>query len=389
MVGLALVGCGVYPPIWLGKVVGCGGGGGGGTLGVVAHGSALELAAPAGWFDSVVTPLHVLRRGIAIGFDGAGAVGGGVAVCASTVAAGSNSHIAKVRMPSVRACATPATGRSRKNVQKAWAMHLVSQMAGDTLYRVEAWPVAIAVLVTLLAAVELAYRAGRRHGPLDQATLVPLGTLQTAVLSLLALLLGFSFALAESRYSTRKRLVVDESNAIGTTYLRAELLPPDTRAEVQRLLARYVDARVAFHEAGTHRARVTATGAEAERVQAQLWRRGVAAAERDPRAVTTGLFLQSLNQVIDLETLRLVALENRVPAAILILLLFVALVAAALIGYGCGAVGSRHFVITTLTIVAFLAVMALIVDFDRPERGLVRVSQQSMVRLRHELGGRP
>jgi hypothetical protein len=234
----------------------------------------------------------------------------------------------------------------------------------------------------MLATVELAFRLGRRMKPCTtDATRAQLSALQSAVLTLVALLLSFSFAMAEARYSARLHLVADESNAIETTLLRAAMLPADIRPEVEDLFKRYVEARLRFHEAGIDRQRLQAANDETERLQAQLWERGTQAARRDRRSLPTALFLQSLNQVIDLHTLRLVELKNRVPAAILLFLCGMALIGAGIVGYDCGLTGTRSPVVTTLTMLAFVAVIALILDFDRPEHGFVRVSQSSMVDL--------
>lgn len=255
-------------------------------------------------------------------------------------------------------------------------------MRPESMYRFDLWLVAIGVTALLLLSVEGCFRLGRRVAARRaEASRTELTTLQGAVLGLLALLLGFSFAMAEARFQTRKDLVIAESNAIGTTLLRAQLLPNPPRAEITQLLDRYIDARLAFHAAGSDRARLRRASAEAERLQAELWARGTAVAMRDVRAETTALFLRSLNDVIDLHASRIVALENRVPESILMLLLGVAAIACGLIGYGNGLAGDRNFVTTLPMVIVYCAVMLMIVDLDRPDRGLVRVSQQSMLRL--------
>jgi hypothetical protein len=98
--------------------------------------------------------------------------------------------------------------------------------------------------------------------------------------------------------------------------------------------------------------------------------------------VTTGLFLQSLNNVIDLHESRLAWMEARVPEVILLLLFVIAIVGLGLVGYGCGAVNRRYLATTTLTSMLILAVIMLIFDLDQPGRGLIRVNQHSTLRLR-------
>jgi hypothetical protein len=249
---------------------------------------------------------------------------------------------------------------------------------------------ALVAFVLLLVTVELGFRLGRHmRVRTSDAMRAQMSSLQSAMLTLVALLLGFSLAMAEARYDKRLHLVADESNAIETTLLRAAMLPRDLRPEVEQLFTRYVDARLRFGEAGSNRERLRAASDETQRLQAQLWERGTEAARRDRRSLPTALFLQSLNQVIDLHTLRVVELHNRVPAAILLLLVCMAVVASALIGYDCGLTGARSPVATTLTVIAFIAVIALIIDFDRPDRGFVRVGQSSMVDLHHRQLARP
>jgi hypothetical protein len=254
--------------------------------------------------------------------------------------------------------------------------------------RIPLWLLTPAIIALLLGAVELGFRLGFRRAR-DGARAPSLTTITSAVLGLLALLLGFSFAMAETRYQTRRDLVLAETNAIGTTLLRAQLLPDPQRAEVEGLLERYLDSRIAFHSAGTNSPRVRLAAAEAERLQAELWTRGAAAAAVDRRATTTALFLQSLNEVIDLHAARIVALENRVPRTILLLLLFVACASGGFIGYGNGIAGARGFAVSSMMVLVFSAVMMLIVDLDRPDRGAMRVPQQSMLRLRHSLSVAP
>jgi hypothetical protein len=133
---------------------------------------------------------------------------------------------------------------------------------------------------------------------------------------------------------------------------------------------------------------VEAANAATTRLQAQLWSAAAALGEKEPRAVTIGLFLQSLNEVIDLHSKRLHALENHVPEIILFLLYFVAMVATGLIGYGCGLGGVRNFFVTVVSSILIAVVILVIIDLDRPRRGLIQVSQQRMLELRDSLGGK-
>ncbi len=205
------------------------------------------------------------------------------------------------------------------------------------------------------------------------------------MLGLLALLLGFTFAMTVSRFEVRKQLVLDEANAIHTTFLRAQLLPQPQRQEVSQLLRQYVEVRLKFYQAGVDPGRLREAERQAEQLHLLLWSYAAAIGEKDPRAVTTGLFLQSLNEVIDLYAKRLTALENHVPEIILVLLYSAALVANGLIGYGCGLGGRRNFYVTLTASMLIAFVIWVIVDLDRPRRGLIKVGQERLLDLHHNL----
>ena len=241
-------------------------------------------------------------------------------------------------------------------------------------------------MVFFLLGDELGFRLGRRKRPkVDEDDRSQIITIQGAMLGLLALLLGFTFSMAMSRFELRKQQILDESNAIGTTYLRAQLMPEPPRKEVADLLRRYVEVRLQFYQAGMEGQEFQTAVDQTEWLQLQLWSRAGAWAAKDPRAVTAGLFLQSLNEVIDLHSKGLTALQNHVPEIILVLLYFVALVAIGLIGYGCGLAGRRNFLVTLVASLLIAAVILVIIDLDRPQRGLIRVGLGRMVELRDSL----
>jgi hypothetical protein len=254
------------------------------------------------------------------------------------------------------------------------------------LNHVRPWVIFVSLAVLLTAATESGFRIGRRARPAAHGGWgSEVTTVQAAVLGLLALLLGFTFSMAVTRYDLRKQLVLEEANSIGTTYLRTRLLPPPHSAEAGNLLRQYVDARLAFYEAGMHPQRLREASRKTERLQAKLWSHAVAAGKIDRRAVTTGLFISSLNDLIDNHARRLAALENQVPASVFVLLYVAAIAAMALTGYGLGVGGQRNPLCTVTATILIASVVFLIADLDRPRRGLIRVSQQSMVRLQQSL----
>lgn len=240
----------------------------------------------------------------------------------------------------------------------------------------------LAFLAAFLVSIEIGFRVGLhlsdRSNESDHAHA---NALLAAMLGLLALLLGFTFFMAQSRFDARKSLVLEEANAIGTTFLRSKFLPPEQRQVAQGLLRAHVSARLAFYSAGIDAARLDKANAESARIEGQLWALAAEAASQDPRSLPTSLFIESLNDVIDLHEKRLVAFENRVPETVLLLLLAVSAASLGLLGYGCGLTRRRRLASNALFAFLVVLVLTTILDLDRPRRGLIQVAQDPLVRL--------
>jgi len=241
----------------------------------------------------------------------------------------------------------------------------------------------LVLFALLVLAHEVGFRVARRRGArADEGERSETSTLQGGMLGLLGLLLAFTFAIASQRFDTRKQLVLDEANAIGTAYLRATAVPGGE--EVADLLRRYVDVRLegAASAGNPHGFRRAVT--ESERLHAAMWSRAAALARANPDPLRT-LLLPALNEVIDLHEKRLTAMRNHVPTIILVLLLMVSVLTMASLGHAAGVSGGRSMS-TALTFAMLVTlVIMVVVDLDRPERGLIRVSQQSLQTLRDGL----
>jgi hypothetical protein len=250
----------------------------------------------------------------------------------------------------------------------------------EILFNVESGVIALGLLVAMIAALEIGRRLGLKARPnLDDAARTQASSLQGAIIGMLALLLAFTLSMAINRYETRRQLVLDEANSIGTTYLRAKLLPAAYTSEAANLLRQYVANRIGFFNAGIDQARLEADNVEAAQLQKQLWSIAQAASAQDNRAVPTGLFVQALNDTIDLQAKRLAAFQNRVPETVIWLLLGVAMATAGVVGYNNGLGNRRHALGAIILVVLITIVIWVIVDLDRPRRGLIQVSQQSMI----------
>jgi hypothetical protein len=261
-----------------------------------------------------------------------------------------------------------------------------SRYMNGFLYHQNIWLVYGVTIALFAGAAALGFWLGRRFGAcLDDKSASQFSTVQGAILGLLGLLLAFTFAMAASRYDARKQLVIDESNAIGTAYLRAQVLPEPHRAAVGALLREYTAVRLLFFEAGVDPVKLRSAIEHTQQLQDRLWEQAVAISRQDVRAVTSGLFLESLNEVFDLHARRLAALENRVPEVILLLLYVVAVVTIAMLGYGAGLGERRSLVPAFIALFLVATILLTIIDLDRPRRGLIQVSQRSMLSLQESL----
>jgi hypothetical protein len=236
----------------------------------------------------------------------------------------------------------------------------------------------LTVLLTL-ASVEVGYWLGRwrlkGEHELDTTANAIVGT----TLGLLAFTLAFTFAMAASRYDTRKELVLEEANAIGTTYLRAMMLPAPHASAVRKQLREYVDTRL---EAALTPGESSPALARSEQLHTQLWREAVAVASAQSDSVINGLFIASLNDVIDLHSKRLAGWRNRIPGTIWFYLFVTAALGMASMGYHAGLSGSRRTMAVIFLTVAFSGALTLIADLDRPREGFLIVSQQAMQDLK-------
>jgi hypothetical protein len=244
------------------------------------------------------------------------------------------------------------------------------------------WGLFLTIVVLVLAAIEGGYRVGSyRHRQAGREKEAPVGAMVGATLGLLAFMLAFTFGMAASRFDTRKQLVLDEANAIGTTYLRTAMLP-EGRDEIRTLLRSYVDARLEAVRSG----RVAEQIVQSEHIQGQLWSAATAVGLQHPDSIIVGLFVESLNEVIDLHAKRVTAgLRNRIPSAIWVALLTIATLSLAAMGYHAGLVGTIRSLAIIVVAVTFSAVIALIADLDRPQEGTLIVSQQALIDVRESM----
>lgn len=211
------------------------------------------------------------------------------------------------------------------------------------------------------------------------------GYIVSATLGLLALLMGFTFSLAADRFETRRALVLEEANAIGTTYLRAQMLEPVDRARISRMLVEYTDNRLALARAP--QGQIQPLLARNDQMLTDLWTATVAAWPSIKGMDFSSSFLETMNDMIDLDASRKAARQVRVPSAVFFVLFFYVVTSAGVLGYAGATKEGRG---ATIFLFLLLGVsLMLTLDIDRPTSGRVMESQGPMEALRATLRTQP
>jgi len=207
-----------------------------------------------------------------------------------------------------------------------------------------------------------------------------LGVIDGAVFGLMGLLLAFSFSGAESRFEGRRQLIVQETNAIGTAYLRVDLLPEALQPQVRDDFRAYVDSRIRFYKELTgERAQTLRNLAHSNELQKKVWIDTVAAAKQTGSPAVLSLTVSSLNEMIDITTVRLVALLTHPPLLIYATLVVLALSSALIAGFGMGESARRPLLHTLVYAVALTATIYTIMDLEFPRIGIVKVDRYDQV----------
>lgn len=203
---------------------------------------------------------------------------------------------------------------------------------------------------------------------------------EAAVFGLLGLLIALTFSGAASRFEDRRHLITSEANAIGTAYLRLDLLPADAQPELKNLMRQYVDVRAATYRNLEDEAATAASLAEGAALQGRIWAQAVAACRRpDAPSQAFMLLVPALNDMIDITTTRVMATRNHPPLVIFLLLGGLSLVGAMLVGYGISPNKQRTWFHTVVFSIFLALTVYVIVDLEFPRMGLIRVDAHDAV----------
>jgi hypothetical protein len=252
-------------------------------------------------------------------------------------------------------------------------------------------PVIMAILITglLFGGMLAAFETGRRVGRARRAKNPTEGSegggaVEAAILGLLGLTLAFTFSAASERLLTRRAQIVHESNAIGTAYLRLDVLPASDQPALRDLFRRYLEARIEVFEKMPNLGASDAARVRGNALQREIWSRAVESTRNSTHPGASVIVLTALNEMIDITNTRNMAMRTHVPVLIIVLLVILALLGALLSGYAMSVQPRRsplHMIVFALAITAMVYV---VLDLEVPRFGMInlRATDQAMVQLR-------
>jgi len=238
------------------------------------------------------------------------------------------------------------------------------------------------ITIFMLTFCEAGYQVGAHfRKKQDNEATVSLGPLLGGLLGMLAFVLAITFSITASQHNLRKENVILEANAIGTAYLRADLLDEPVAAEIKELLREYVDIRLQATNGGD----VHAILARSVEIHQLLWEKVLSVSRTSP-GVNISLAAQSINKVIEMHEIRVSAgLYGRIPTVIWLALFAITGLAMITIGTLVGLSGKRRLVVVVPMLLAFAVLVSLIADLNRPQKGMIKVGQQAMISLQKNM----
>ena len=248
--------------------------------------------------------------------------------------------------------------------------------------------ISVCLFVAMLVSVDIGYRVGHRRKLSDaQTSIEVIGTVDAAVFGLLGLILAFTFSGASDRLVLRRAQIVQEANAIGTAYLRVDVLPPSQQAVIRDLFRAYLEARIEVFDKFLDRGASNAALERSEQLQREIWSASVGSCKADPKADACLLMLPALNEMIDITTTRTMATRTHAPQVILVLLVLLALAAAMLSGYAMSRQSKRSILHMLLFSMVVAASLYVVLDLEYPRAGLIslRSMDQALYQLRETM----
>jgi hypothetical protein len=256
------------------------------------------------------------------------------------------------------------------------------------IYQASPWMLPTVMLVVLGLAIELPYRF-RQLLSAQVPKIDPINVLQAALLTLSAFVVSLSFSQASARYDSRRAVTVAEANAIGTTWFRANQLDPAQTRLFRHILVDDTAARLATYQRPYDAALYRQMSDRASRDQARLWDIASSALQRHDSSQGLSLLAQSVNNMIDIIAQQRQSLASHVPTAIIVLTLCLVTLAALSLGIRFALEGSRPVMLSAIYVIAYVIVISMMIDYDRPNTGFVTVSVAPMTEQLHSMQEAP
>jgi hypothetical protein len=247
--------------------------------------------------------------------------------------------------------------------------------------------ISVVLFFAMVACLEMGYRIGGYAAKQIENAHEGTSTIEAAIFALLGLLLAFTFSNGISHLDQRRQLIIQESNAIGTAYLRVDLLPANQQPGMRHLFRQYLDSRLGMYAKLPD---LTAADAEldhATKIQQEIWSRAIDASRDDPTQNVARLLLPALNEMIDVTTSRTIALHTHLPPLIFGLSISVALLSGLLAGYDMAKRRKRSWFHGILYSVVIAITIFTVIDLDYPRFGVIRLTaaDNAMIQLRDSI----
>lgn len=245
------------------------------------------------------------------------------------------------------------------------------------------WAVFLSTMALISMSMELGFRCGRwRHKRVALEQGAPVGGVVGAILGLLGFILAMTVGIGVSRFDMRFQALLDEVDAIGTTYLRSDFVAEPLRGDLKKTLREYLAVRLTAPTTSNLQGIIS----RSEEIHGELWGLTVSAVERSSNQVAAGLLTQSINQIIDVHTKRVIAATGaRIPPSLWYVLYGVTVLGVGTLGYQAALVGSSRSPSIIGLVASLAAVLWLISDLDRPREGTLKISQKALFDLQRTM----
>ncbi len=250
------------------------------------------------------------------------------------------------------------------------------------LFKTEAWVIALVLFLAMMLSTWFGFRIGNYLHNRQKAK--DIGSESASLTGLLFFLLAFTFGMSGSRYDTRRQVVIEEANDIGTAILRTDLYPAPERQLFRNDFKDYVEARISYYEAGSNLQKISQSDSLSQVISAKIWKRAAELSHDPANLAATQQMIPAINAMIDITTTRLAGERARVPESILYMLFVIAIVSAFYGGYSAGRKGVVDWLVEAGFCMLVAAVVLFTLDLDRPRRGMINLDtpNEAIVALR-------